>query len=669
MRIKIHSIEWGVQMSVLVRVIGSDDGSDEYAAAGLLKKIIIDSVPETAMGEVILFPSATLYGQAVKDVDIIMIGQIKNYHVNVSFFHESAFSEERVYLESFFTTIEVKAHSISGIRREGTNFQVNYSNTGWHNVTMQSNQQKIAAMNFFKNALGESPYITNLIWFTGISDTELKSLLSYRNNIMISNALPANFKFDEVVQLLAYQREPRLKVNRYTLECSFSGRDTEGIIRPLQLFSRVRAGMGELTRKKIEEITNTNLDDKEPCLDGGKLNIFRGRAGTGKTIDLIKTAIKLVDERDSRVLILTYNRALVSDIRRLFALAELPDLFDERCVAVNTMQSYFFGLINGCLYDNTLSGNEYLNRYQELVLEMIDFLRSDTDAKDIIKAICEDNPKLNWEYIFIDEAQDWSEQEKELILLLYDKSKIIVADGGVQYVRSITPCDWLMVQNRNNIKLKYCLRQKRNLVSFVNAFSKTIDFHSNSIVPIDDMVGGKVIVIVDKIEFFHIVKAEKKELKKAGNEPYDLVFIVPPTLVNQDPSRHFSMIKVFERNGILLWDATNDENRLEFSIMLEESRVVQYESSRGLEGWTVCCMDFDEYLNIKEQQYNPVSEANALLLESPEEKKKKYMLNWALIPLTRAIDTLIITLHDKNSKYSKAVLKVAEEHPDYVHVI
>ena len=657
-----------MKMSVIVRIIGDNDGSDEYAAAERLKAIIETSVPDTVIGEIILFPNATLFGQTIKDVDIMMIGNMRNYKVAVSFDHDSSFSEEEVYLESFCTTIEVKSHSISGVRREGTNIQVFYSNNGWHNATKQSNGQKTAAMNFFRNALGDAPYITNLIWLTEVTDKELDSLLSYRNNKMISNVLPASFCFNEVVQLLAYQRIPHKYFNRYNIESFFNGRDSESISRPLYLFFKARATMGELTREKIERIANKELRDKEPCLDSDKLNVFRGRAGTGKTIDLIRTAIKLVDEKGARVQILTYNRALVSDIRRLFALADLPDMFEESCVSISTMQSYFFGLVNGCLYDGKLSGDEFINKYHELIQEMIEFLHSDADAKEIVRTICEDNPRLNWDYILIDEAQDWSEWEKELILLLYDLNNIMVADGGRQYVRTIKHCDWSTIRNRKNIKLKYCLRQKRNIVSFINSFSSKIDSYSNKITPSNDMNGGKVIVITDQDKFYHIVKAEKNALIKAGNEPYDMLFIIPATLVDQMPDRRFKLLSDFERKGILLWDGTNENNRNEYSVNTSESRVLQYESARGLEGWTVCSMNFDEFMDIKEQQYNPEMEGNALLLESPEDKKKKYILNWALIPLTRAIDTLIITLHDTNSKYSKLILELAEEHSDYIQV-
>ena len=55
-------------MSVDVMVFGADKESDEYRAALKLKKIIIDSLPATAIGEIVLFASATLFGQSVKDV-------------------------------------------------------------------------------------------------------------------------------------------------------------------------------------------------------------------------------------------------------------------------------------------------------------------------------------------------------------------------------------------------------------------------------------------------------------------------------------------------------------------------------------------------------------------------------------------------------------------------
>lgn len=655
-------------MSVIVKIIGEKNQTDEYLAAERMQEIIMKSVPQTALGEIILFPSATLYGQAVKDVDLLMIGHLMNYPVRAAFNHNEAFEEEEVFIESFCTTIEVKSHTISGISREGTNWKVRYQ-SGWHNVTKQSNDQRIAAKNFFVNSLGDSPFITNLIWFTEVTPDELKPLETINGKRILTNVLPDYFNFSLIGKLFVLQRIPWMRNRRYTFECGFGGTDTDIYSKPLALFSKTKEGMGELTRKRIEQITRSELLAQEPLFGDEKMAIFRGRAGAGKTIDLINQAIRLVDEKGARVQILTYNRALVSDIRRLFALAELPDMFEEKCVSVNTMQSYFYGLINGCLYDGSMLGEDFLKRYEELLQEMLDFLKSDKEAKQIVREIYEDNPRLNWEYIFIDEAQDWSAKERDLILELFNKSHIVVADGGQQFVRKGEPCDWTIVGDRENIKLKTCLRQKRNIIKFINRYASNLYSGYNKIIPSDKMAGGRIVILKDKSQFYDFMKKELKRVKKAENIAYDMLYLVPPSLVNHEGETNFILKKEFEHRGLLLWDGTNDNNRLDYSINPDEARIFQYESARGLEGWTVCCMEFDEFLRIKEQQYIPTDEGNALLLESVEDKKRKYMLNWALIPLTRAIDTLIITINDEQSKEAKAILSLVEDNNDYIEVI
>ena len=104
---------------------------------------------------------------------------------------------------------------------------------------------------------------------------------------------------------------------------------------------------GEMTRKRLEMITNEVLGIKLNDLHYEKgLLLFEGKAGTGKTSALLRIAHLLKEEQNARCMILTYNRALVSDLKRLFALAELPDLFSQSCVFINTMHSFFFRIAN-----------------------------------------------------------------------------------------------------------------------------------------------------------------------------------------------------------------------------------------------------------------------------------------------------------------------------------
>ena len=136
-------------MSVNVMVLGADKESDEYRAALKLKKILAESLPATAIGEIVLFASATLFGQSVKDVDLLMIGQVQNYSVNCEFLAgDEGFKTDRVEIQSFCTAIEIKRHDISGVFMNGTDIYVKYGLKN-HCVTNQSNKQKESVKLFF----------------------------------------------------------------------------------------------------------------------------------------------------------------------------------------------------------------------------------------------------------------------------------------------------------------------------------------------------------------------------------------------------------------------------------------------------------------------------------------------------------------------------------------
>ena len=158
-----------------------------------------------------------------------------------------------------------------------------------------------------------------------------------------------------------------------------------------------------------------------------------------------------------------------------------------------------------------------------------------------------------------------------------------------------------------------------------------------------------------------------QQLCGLGNIAYDMLYLVPHALVKRDCSNsYFSLRTEFEQNGIYIWDGTDPNNREGYSIDAEEVRLLQYDSARGLEGWTVVCMDFDVFLEEKSAEYQD-SSVDALMLESPMERKKKYLYNWAMIPLTRAIDTIIITIKDPTSETARLLKKLSEEHSDFIN--
>lgn len=662
-------------MGVIIKIIGAMPESEEYLAARKIKTILERDLNDNVMGEIILHANANIVGQTIKDIDLMMIGTLNNCIADLDFTNVAGeIVRDKVEIQSFCVAIEVKSHGRQGIVRQGTEIYVKYQGNKLHSATTQSNQQKNSIHDFFSRTFSGSstfkstPYVSNIIFFTGVTNQELRDILSIGGGVMPSNAIGFDCTANDIFQLLVHQRTPGFLESRnlYYLNSFGKSWSVEQIDNLFEQLSQAVDGCGELTRKRIEQITSRKIQSSIDNSPLDKMTICRGRAGTGKTIALIRKAIKLVDENDARVLILTYNNALASDIKRLFALSDLPDMFQPSCVDIVTMQSFFFRLINKSLYDGSLSGEDYLNRYDELLDELGQFLSDDVTRNDLIGELKKDF-FLNWDYCFVDEAQDWTPIERDILIRLFGE-KVLVADGGQQFVRSVESCDWNVVSDRVSIKLKKSLRQENNIITFINELLDLVNPNASHISPNDVMPGGVITIQEGRIDsIIERIKKEIHTMKKCGNVEYDMLVFVPHTYVDHE-TRHFKYSSQFMRNDILVWDGTNSDVRSNYSITSDEIRVLQYESGRGLEGWTVVCLELDTFIESKMSQYKD-EKADSLLLESEEDRKLKYLVNWLMLPLTRPIDSLVITFRDKNSELARKVYEIAEKHKDYINVV
>lgn len=73
---------------------------------------------------------------------------------------------------------------------------------------------------------------------------------------MISNVLSSEFTFDDVMQLLVFQKPPYGYRNQYVFSSSGHECYQNEIRKALTLFSETKEQMGELTRRRIEQISN-----------------------------------------------------------------------------------------------------------------------------------------------------------------------------------------------------------------------------------------------------------------------------------------------------------------------------------------------------------------------------------------------------------------------------
>ena len=115
------------------------------------------------------------------------------------------------------------------------------------------------------------------------------------------------------------------------------------------------------------------------------------------------------------------------------------------------------------------------------------------DDIETLKDIAE--TPIDWDYILIDEAQDFCDIEKKILIKIYGPNRLIVADGIDQFMRTTHRQIWEKDIDRDLVKkvkpMELERRQKANLVSFVNAFAKLSNLDWK-VRPNNNLPGGEI---------------------------------------------------------------------------------------------------------------------------------------------------------------------------------
>jgi hypothetical protein len=359
----------------------------------------------------------------------------------------------------------------------------------------------------------------------------------------------------------------------------------------------------------------------------------------------------------------------------MLALARMPDDVDTYSVNIQTLHKFFyelaigFGIGNGAKFIA-----DFIEKYKTYLDEMLEYIKGGViEEKDIQNLMTSRHDEIAWDYVLIDEAQDWAQEERDLIYRIFGSSKVIIADGVDQMIRSQVSCKWTRNIDNHRIHEKRCLRQKRNLVDFVNTYAEEFGLSGWYLEPIKELDGGKVIVSASGMPY-NIFKREFTNCEQLGNHAYEMMFLCPPALVCRDgkkdkhgnSTRYFRFIQDFEKHGLRLWDGTKKDLRSSYPTDIDQHRLLQYSSCRGLEAWTVVCLQLDAFVKYTADTYKEEGNQQPLF---PEDSKQRYIHLWSLIPLTRAIDTVVITLQNPNSTYAQRLKTVAEKLPDFVEWI
>ena len=299
--------------------------------------------------------------------------------------------------------------------------------------------------------------------------------------------------------------------------------------------------------------------------------------------------------------------------------------------------------------------------------------------------------------IMIDEAQDCLRMEKAILIALRGAENLIVASGGRdQLIRNREETNWSVI---NGKQIPYfhpregrtTYRQKRNVVEFINAFVRNYGLASemNSMAESNGL--GRVIIDCRNIgnEIPNDIVTQLSHAGEAyGCSPYESILMMLPereyvsgittsTLTVDENDNFETSVTNLQRKllvdpcGLNVWAGYTDEKSKISTPGHNQTRFIFYESCRGMEAWSVLCMDIDSFFNFKRNSKDAEKYAasNSNLLSTPQQLQNKYGLLWCYMAFTRAIDTLYLKIKDIHCDFSKELLKIAEDCGDVVEVL
>lgn len=649
-------------MAVKVEILNKlENNSRESLAAKDLKQMILDSMPQNVSGVIHIAYSITMCGQDPRDLDLLLMCKLDGYRLEKYYTNDSKYPKKDLIVDDFCCAIELKEHPDDRVEIRDSCVYVKYHGQD-KNATEQNEGQRYSLANYLWPLCKTDLFISNFVWLKSLSSEELRR----KHGIFPIGALPHSFGFKAIVNMCLLQGHKPYYSNGDNCYHLSSDIYKSGIDYPSIIKSGLFTGKpvpSQFTMNKITRLMETKVENRLNQLEIGRKCIeFQGKAGTGKTFFLIQSALRMANEGNgNRCLILTYNHALVSDIRRLLYFMDIPDGIDENTVQICTLHSFFIHLMKSLRIDTyRIYGTQFNYEYEKALRELEETITDLMDEKDI-KVLKEDNKlAIDWDYIFIDEAQDWHPYEKIILEKVYGKSHLIIANGLTQYMRRNKPLFW----GGEIEPLVYSRRQKSNLVEFVNKFAKEAGLKwatKND----RDFLGGKVIIRSNYDDDLHRELVEN--CSKNGCDNYEILFLVPPemVIVDKNGNRQFKNKAQFEEAEIDVFDGTNERQKCCYTADATQCRLYQYESCRGLESWGTVCMKLDLLYDYKIKDFVDSGDTG-LVKKTPQQRLHDYVFTWLLMPLTRAIDTLIITIKDSDSEIGQILKRVANQMPDIV---
>ena len=649
----------------MIKIVGVTEGSEYFAALAIVDSLLgLWPDLEKSDDRVFISVGTKLSGYQVQDVDITLCIDFRKERrfrlKRRAMYRERPLDKEPILVKNLLVAIEVKDHDERSVYYNGDNVFVRYSR-GVKEKSKSATEQNISQLHSLRSYfsdLGQSVFVSRCLYLTGV------------RGVSVDSTIGAGFDGSDFLSAITQSSSINRRQGGFAISAGSGNEIRKCSEAPI--FRNILPSALDRRRMDLIASKNPTFNDLSGLV-GEKAVSLRGRGGAGKTIALLQLAREKFLATGRRSILLTYNHALAADIRRCIALLGMGSSPEEGGITVQTTMSFMYQWLNalGVVEDF----EEGFDAYDRHCTEALELMKGGAISKDDIETIKDErSDRLDFDMVLIDEVQDWPRFEIELVSLLYSFSAMVVADGVDQMIRS-TSNSWVDLISKEPAEIKSfkkSYRLKRNLSIFANSVAEEVGLDWR-VGPNDQAAGGQIILLEGSITRQpDVVKRVLDNARTKGNRGIDQLICVPAAdIITLGRHRSSRVTTFFKEQGLETWDGVEPTERTDFPRDIDQLRVVHYASCRGLEGWCVFLEALDTYwgelLKKNSNELESLRKEPSVQDTSDAAKLKTWL--GLMIPLTRPIDTLVISFNDMASEPARHILNVADNYLDSIEII
>jgi len=426
-----------------------------------------------------------------------------------------------------------------------------------------------------------------------------------------------------------------------------------------------------IDKLRIEMLTRTrfNAEKTQYVQNLGKgLLLLKGGAGTGKTFALGQLSLHLA-RQGKTYRIITYNHGLISEISRLFNFIH-KDTPLRRRPEITTRYSFIQDMF---IETFGIQAENKIRRDFGVIKE-----RENARVDALLR-----EPELGsvYDYILIDEGQDWAPSHRDMIYKAVGPGRVIVADGEDQLVEGLR-CTWDLPDipvNRRH-RLQVVQRTKAATSRTIAGVAKQIGVDWD-LKPAPELFGGRFSVFVEpdaRKAVGRVMDILEKDVSGSPNiVPCDNLISLPTSQMTGGKNYEWLFDHEIKARQLESWRGFSQKDRCTYVMREEQIRAIRYDSCRGMEGWTNACLGLDQFYGFRIR--NPffsrtdiraeLSKTQGLFTSQHDveieyqQRAAKYAANWLMITLTRSIDHLVVHIVDDKSLLFNLLQRVSANYP------